>query len=166
MGVSLFKSKSLRIGERIMTILGKDGQKYTTVEACVEAYKKFDEWQAERELKESIEKNRLSKQKKEKADAIEAATKNVDIARAEYDKAREEAQSLIKEAREKGNKLLSEAGKKYRDAMNARYEALNAFNKEFGAYTTTYTGKEALDEYNRWTSIFNKMVSSMFDWAL
>ena len=150
---------SPKVKEQKMIITGKDGKTYPTVDACMEADEKFEKEQEEKALAETEKKNALSKHKKELADNIREAENKVSLALEEYEKVREDARKKVAEAQEEAKKMLKEVENKYSEASNERYEAIRNFNKEFGAYTTTYTGKQALEEYNR----FSKSMSRFFD---
>ncbi len=145
-----------------MQIIGKDGKQYSTVEECTKADEEFDKQQEQKALIETENKNAVSKKKKEMATAIQTAEDEVSAALTAYDKAKEETNKLIQEAKEKAKVILKEAEKKYDEAINKRYEAIKSFNEEFGAYTTTYTGKRALEEYDRATRKFNRWFDSFF----
>lgn len=147
-----------------MKIFGLDGKEYKTVEDCVAADKVFEEARKKAEAEEAEKKTLISKQKKEKADIIKAAEDEVALAQADYDKAREAAKEIINRAKEEARKLVTDASTKYKEATDKKYKAIADFNKEFGTYTTTYTGKEALDEYNRVMRSFNSIWDRFFDW--
>lgn len=145
-----------------MKIVGKDGKTYATVEECIAADEAFEESEAAKALEETNKKNELSKKKKEKADAIKAAEDALSLASAEYDRAREKARKLIEEAKVEARTIVNEAAKKFDAASDARYQAIREFNKEFGTYTVTYTGKDAVEEYNR----TSKLIDSFFNFLL
>ena len=145
-----------------MKIIGKDGKEYNTVEECSKADEEFDKQQEQKALIETEAKNALSKKKKEMATAIQDAEDEVSAALTAYDKAKEEANKLIAEAKEKAKTVLKEAETKYDEAINKRYEAIKDFNNEFGAYTTTYTGKRAREEYDRAMRKINRWFDSFF----
>ena len=69
---------------------------------------------------------------------------------------------MIEDAQAKAREHIKDAADKYRKASDERYKALSDFNKEFGTYTTTYTGQQALEEYNRMTRHFNDIFDSIF----
>ena len=138
-----------------MKIIGKDGKTYETVEECVKAEKAFDEAEEAKEKALAEKKNAVSTRKKEKAAAIQKAEDALNLASTELDKTREDAKKLVEEAQEKARAMIKEASAKYRVASEARYKAISDFNKEFGTYTTTYTGQKALEEYNRAVRHFN-----------
>lgn len=144
-----------------MVITGKDGKIYDTVDECLEADEKFEKEQEQKALAETEKKNALSKRKKELADNIRVAEDKVSLAFEEYEKVREEARKKIAEAQEEAKKMLKEAEEKYSDASSERYEAIRNFNKEFGTYTTTYTGKQALEEYNRISKSMNRFFNNI-----
>lgn len=149
-----------------MQIIGKDGKVYETVKACMEADKAFDEAQAKEKALAETKKSALSARKKEKAAAIQKAEEEVSLAQAELDKAKEEAKKIIEEAQDKARALIKASSDKYKEASEFKYRAIADFNKEFGTYTTTYTGKKALEEYNRvtkqWNDFLEVILSSWF----
>lgn len=145
-----------------MKIIGKDGKVYETVKECLKADEAYEEAQAAKEKAEVEKKNAISVRKKELADAVQAAEEGVATAQAELDEVREEARKLIDEAQLKARDMIKEATEKYREASGERYKAIQNFNKEFGTYTTTYTGQKALEEYNRWNKHFNDVFENLF----
>lgn len=145
-----------------MKIIGKDGKTYETVDECIKADEAFDKALIAKEKEESEKKISLSTRKKEKAAAIQAADDALALAQTELDKAREEGRKLIEDAQAEAKKLIKEAAGKVRVASDKKYEAISDFNKEFGTYTTTYTGQKALEEYNRMTRHFNDILDNIF----
>lgn len=145
-----------------MKIIGKDGKTYETVDECVKADKAFDEAEAAKEKALTEKKNAVSLRKKEKATAIQKAEDALNLASTELEKTREDARKLVEEAQEKAKNIIKEASAKYREASEARYKAISDFNKEFGTYTTTYTGQKALEEYNRAIRHFDDFFDSLF----
>ena len=146
-----------------MQIIGKDGKVYETVRACMEADKAFDEAQAKEKVLAETKKNALSARKKEKAAAIQKAEEGVSLAQAELDKAKEEAKKIIEEAQDKARAMIKASSDKYREASELKYKEIAEFNKEFGTYTTTYTGQKALEEYNRVTKQWNDFLKIMLN---
>lgn len=144
-----------------MTITGKDGKVYDTVAACEEADRKFEKEQEQKALVETEKKNALSKRKKELADNVQVAEDKVSLALEEYEKVREEARKKVATAQEEAKQMLKEAEEKYSEASNERYKAIQNFNEEFGVYTTTYTGKKALEEYNRVSRSMNRFFNNI-----
>ena len=105
----------------------------------------------------------LNASKKELAKKIEAATAEVDEANEVYEAAKEKAKAILEEAKSKANEILSAAKKKVREAEQKRYEAVSAFNKKFGPYTTTLTGDKAANEYNRTLKRINDSILNFWD---
>ena len=70
---------------------------------------------------------------------------------------------MVEEAQTKAKEHVKEAAENYRKASNERYKALSEFNKEFGTYTTTYTGQKALEEYNRAVRHFDDFFDNFFN---
>ena len=145
-----------------MKIIGKDSKVYETVEECMKADKAFDEAEAAKEKALTEKKNAVSLRKKEKATAIQKAEDALNLASTELDRTREDAKKLVEEAQEKARAMIKEASAKYRAASEERYKAISDFNKEFGTYTTTYTGQKALEEYNRAIRHFDDFFDSLF----
>lgn len=147
-----------------MKIYGLDGKEYNTVEECIKADEAYTKAKEEAEAKEAENKALVSKQKKEKADAIKAAEDDLALAQTAYDRAEEKAREVILKAKEEAKSIMSEASKTLKEASNKKYETIAAFNKDFGVYTAKYTGKEALEEYNRFVRNFNNIWNNLFSW--
>lgn len=146
-----------------MTITGKDGKVYNTVDECVAADKAFDEAQEKRALVETEKKNALSKQKKELADAITAADDQVTAALDKYEQAQTEARKIMAEARDRAQALLKVAKDEYDAAADEHWKAVKAFNDRFGTYTAVYTGNKAMQEYNRMARRMDDYIERVFN---
>ncbi|WP_300924651.1 hypothetical protein [uncultured Clostridium sp.] len=129
---------------------------FDTEEECIKAEKEYDKEQ--KRLQDEINKavadkkareEALNASKKELAKAIESAQAEVNEANNVYEAAKEKATSIINEAKKKAGEILSTAKVKVREAEQKKYEAISAFNRKFGPYTTTLTGTQAADEYNK-----------------
>ena len=145
-----------------MKIYGLDGKEYSTIDECLSADEAYTKAKEEAEKKENEKKSLISKQKKEKANLIRVAEIELDAAQANYDRAEEKAREILTSAKESARKLIADASKELKKAFNKKYETIANFNKEFGTYTTTYTGKEDLEEYNRLTRNFNNLWDSFW----
>ena len=145
-------------------------KQYNTPEECLEAEREYKKEQkrlsdeiaravAEKKAKEEA----LQASKKELAKHIEEATKEVDEATAIYDAAKEKATSILNEANKKANDILSAASVKVKEAEQKRYEAIAAFNKKFGPYTTTLTGAQAANAYKKSLKSINETFANIWN---
>ena len=66
-----------------------------------------------------------------------------------YDIAREKAAAIVEKANKEAEEILREAARNVEKATEARMNHIQAFNKEFGPYMTSYVGDKAVDEYNK-----------------
>ena len=87
--------------------------------------------------------------KKQLASEVEAAETKVNEAKANLELAKQKAQSISKAYLEEIDAIMEPAKQQLKDAQRARYEAIQKFNDTYGAYTTTYTGAKAADEFAR-----------------
>ncbi len=114
-------------------------------ESLNSAEAKYDEEQQE---KERIEKDKKA-EKKRLAKLIEDAEADIDKARDELVKVKEEAMTIVKATEATVNEMLKDAEDKITEAQERRYEAIKNFNEKFGTYTKTYTGDKAYNEFKR-----------------
>ena len=136
----------------------KTGKTYNTLEEAVEAEKEFDK---EQETK-SKKLTETSKRKKELSKAIEEANKKVAEANKAYDVAKEQAAQILEEAKLEIKETMEAAEKEVKEAQEDKFNAVRAFNKEFGTYTTTITGEQAAEEFEKAIKKFNSMFHNMF----
>lgn len=87
--------------------------------------------------------------KKQLASDVEAAEAKVQEAQANMELAKQKAQDLSKKYLEEIDAIMEPAKQMLKDAQKARYDAIQKFNDAYGAYTTTYTGARAADEFAR-----------------
>ena len=87
--------------------------------------------------------------KKQLASDVEAAEAKVREAQANMELAKQKAQDLSKKYLEEIDAIMEPAKQMLKDAQKARYDAIQKFNDAYGAYTTTYTGARAADEFAR-----------------
>lgn len=143
---------------------------YNTEDECLNAEASFKKEQkriqdeiakavAEKKAKEEA----IQANKKELAKSIEEATKEVEEATSIYNAAKEKAKGILNEANKKANAILEAASDKVKEAEHKRYEAISAFNKKFGPYTTTLTGTKAADEYNKTIKAMNESISNFWN---
>ena len=114
----------------------------------------------EKKLQEST---KVSNRKKELAKNVQDADDKVIAARNAYDIALQDIEKLSKEYTKKCDSIMDEAKKALNDAEREKYEAVLAFNKEFGPYTTTYTGEKASEQFNRISKQLERSCSKLFN---
>lgn len=143
---------------------------YNTEDECLKAEHSYKKEQ--KRIQDEIEKAVAEKKakdeaiqasKKELAKAIEEAKAEVDEATAVYDAAKEKAKEILNDANKKINSLLEAAKDKVKTAEQKKYEAIAAFNKKFGPYTTKLTGTEAANEYNKTIKIINDSIHDFWN---
>ena len=113
---------------------------------------------AEQKAKEDA----ITSRKKELAKAVEVADNELDAAYEAY----EEAKKTCDEMREETKRLIAEimepATQIVKTAQAKRLEAIQNFNKEFGAFRTTYTGDRAQKEFERSLVNFDTLFKQLF----
>lgn len=139
-----------------MKFISEDGKEYASVKECIEADKKFKEVQKKAEEEKKAEENKLQEEKtaliakkKEKSKAIEDATDKLEEKQKLYQVAKKKAEQIIRDANKEAENVLKEAAKEVEKASEERMNAVISFNKDFGPYRTTLTGKDAAEEFNR-----------------
>ena len=158
-----------------MIILGKDGKEYPNVKACIQADAEYDEKIAKEKAQEEAKKRaeeaaiverkaEISKRKKELSNAIEKAEGNLKIARTEYNNAKERAEKIMAAARKEAQLIINDAKDFLKSASTEKINAISAFNKEFGPFTTVLTGEDAQEEYNRLQNIMEENLKRFFKW--
>ena len=110
------------------------GKTYNTADECIEAEKAFAET-----------KKTESQRKKELCAKIDEAEKLISEAHEKDKVVREEVRKEFEALKAK----LQESRKAIDDAELKKYEAVSEFVKEFGPYKKTFTGEEAIKEYNK-----------------
>lgn len=145
-----------------MKIVGNDGKTYDSVEACLQAEKELEAAQARKEQEEAEKKSAISARKKELATCVKEAEDKLAAAQTDLEEAREAARKIVEEAQAKAKDIVRVAADAYKEASTARYQAIREFNKEFGTYTTTYTGQKALEEYRRTLNHFDDLFNNIF----
>lgn len=139
---------------------------FDSEEDCLKAERNYQSEQKkiEEKLQKALQEKKakdeeLALSKKELATKIEEASAKVEEANNVYDAAKEKATAILNKAKEEAAGILDVAKNKVREAEKARYEALSAFNKKFGPYTTTLTGEKAAKEYSKAVRRFNDVFS-------
>ena len=129
---------------------------FDSEEECKNKEAEFD---AEQERKKKAASEYASS-KKAAAKKVTDATTLVDEAYQKYEQAREQADAIMAEAREKIHSILGPAKEAITKAEHAKYLAIAEFNEKYGAFTTTYTGKRAYDEFKRMTDRINEVFTT------
>ena len=111
-----------------MKILGKDGKEYSTVEECKAAELEFDKQQEEKQKAEDAKKLVISKERKELATKIDAASDAYFTALKSYDEAKAKARKLVDDANVEASKILDEAKKKVNEAASEKRNAVIEYN--------------------------------------
>lgn len=117
---------------------------YSSPEACMEAEKNYKKEQADLEAKKSAS----TKRKKELAKSIEDADSKLTEANELYEVARQKAAEILDKSNKEAKQILDDAQDLVKQAQKNKLDAILNFNKEFGTYTTTYTGERAASEFN------------------
>lgn len=100
--------------------------------------------------------------KKQLASEVEAAEVKVNEAKANLELAKQRAQEISKKYLEEIDSIMEPAKQQLKDAQRARYNAIQRFNDTYGAYTTTYTGSKAADEFARAVADISTFFPSLF----
>lgn len=111
--------------------------------------KKKEEERKTQEEKAKEEKALISKQKKECADKIAKAEEELRIAQENYKVAQDKAAQILEESNKQVTDLLNTAQEEIKKAQRAKRDAIVEFSNKFGAYTKSYTGEKAIEEFNK-----------------
>lgn len=126
---------------------------YNSEKECLEAEKQY----ALKSNEESKKQTQLSIRKKQLAKAIEEADEKVTQANKEYEIAKAEAKKVAEEADKKIDEIFTNAENKIKEAESSKFKLIQKWNEEFGTYNKTYTGKKALEEYEKAINRFNNL---------
>lgn len=136
-------------------------QTYDSPEECLKAEKNY---KAEQKKKADAEATRLaniSKEKKELARLVEDADARLTEANKLYEVAQNKAAEILEKSNKEVRDILDAAKKEVKAAEQAKLDAILAFNKKFGTYTTTYTGEKAAEEFNRSMNRFDNIFGNL-----
>jgi len=122
-------------------------------ESCMKAESDYEKEQEQLKLA----KVETSKKKKELANKIEKAESELASAYEDLDNAYRQAKEILNKAKEESDKVVKDAKTKVYTKQDERIKAITDFNKEFGAYTTTYNGERALEELKRFNNLYSTM---------
>ena len=115
---------------------------------CKAAEQKFLKEKQQEAREKQLQKNAVSKEKKELAAKVEQADKALAEANERAKLAREKANEVLDEANKQISKILNDAREEVRLAEKARMDAIVEFTDKFGTYTASYSGAEAIKAYN------------------
>lgn len=115
---------------------------------------------AEETARQKKESAKVTKAKYAKA--VKDAETQVEIAHTSYDKAISKVQELQKEYDQKVKEIMDPAVDQLVKAQKDRADAITKFNDKYGTYTTTYTGNEALKEFDKFVDRFTKLFDNRF----
>ena len=118
---------------------------FDTEKECLQAEKEFKRQQ----IKENATKSAISADKKFMAGKIEEANIKLKEANENYKLARNKAAEILEKSNKEVELILDEAKEVVRKAEQTKLEAVRAFNEKYGAYTTTVTGEQATEEFNK-----------------
>ena len=144
---------------------------FNTEKDCLRAEKEFETQKKKDSInqtedkdcyKNKEEKSLISREKRELADKITQAEKQLDEANKAYSVAQDKAAEIIEKTNKEVRQILEEAKNKVTEAERVRRDALLDFNTKFGPYTTHYTGQRAIDEFNKAVDRFNEPVYDLF----
>lgn len=134
---------------------------YNSPEACLEAEKNYKAQQ--QKMQDDLKRTsaNISKEKKELSKAIEVADNKLTEANKLYEAAQHKAAEILEKSNKEVKEILDAAKKEVKAAEQAKLDAVLAFNKKYGPYTTTLTGTQAAEEFNRNIKRFDNMFESL-----
>ena len=137
------------------------GKTYPSVEECLKAEQAYQAEQ--KKIKDELTKrqNEVSKEKKELSKAIELAEQEVSEANKLYEVAKTKAAEILEKSNKEVEDILKVARDSVKKAEQKRLDAVMAFNKKFGTYTTTVTGEKAAEEFNKSVSRLNNVFADI-----
>jgi len=134
---------------------------YDSPEACLEAEKNYKAQQQKIEADLKRTSSAISKEKRELSKAIEDADNKLTEANKLYEAAQHKAAEILEKSNKEVKEILDTAKKEVKAAEQAKLDAVLAFNKKYGPYTTTLTGSQAAEEFNRNIKRFDNMFESL-----
>ena len=132
------------------------GKSFNTEKECLDAEASFA-------IKNNATKSAARQEKKASADKVEQANIKLKQANEAYKVAQNKAAEILEKSNKEVREILDKAKDVVRQAEKERLDAIKDFNKKYGAYTTTLTGEEAEQEFNRVLDKFRKTFNP-FDW--
>ena len=108
-----------------------------------------------------------TKRKKELAKQIEEAEQKLKEANNAYELASKNAAEILEKSNAEVKAILDIAKRSVKEAEKRRLEAILKFNEEFGTYSKTISGDEAIAEFNRLQNRFESTIAKFlreFNW--
>ena len=135
---------------------------YDSTEQLTEEETAYLKKKADAEAKKAAKNEQPANLKKELAKAIEDADAELDDAYEAYKEAKQTCNEMWEETRKLVADIMQPATQIVKTAQAKRLEAIQNFNKEFGAFRTTYTGDKAQKEFERCLSDFDSLFKQLF----
>ena len=139
------------------------GKTYDSAEECTKADEAYEQEKKAKEEQKAKEQALISKEKKELADAVDAANKKIEDAYTGLEEAKKKAREILENSYKEAERIISEAKKPVTEAEKEKRDAMIAYNKKYGTYQRVYTGEEAEKEFARINKYFNDSIRSLFD---
>ena len=108
----------------------------------------------------AAEEKKITKAKLAKL--IEDADKELEAAYKELETAETKVKELQKEYDLKVDELMDPVLAKIKECNKNRASAIKEFNDRFGAYTTTYTGNKALNEFIKFENVVKNFFKRLY----
>lgn len=115
---------------------------------------------AEETQKQKDEEKKITKAKLAKE--VDTAIANLDEAKKLYADAIEKVNELQKEYDKKVDEIMNPARKNLEDKAKERALAIQKFNSNFGPYTTTYVGNDAIKEFEELKNRVGKILDRFY----
>lgn len=132
------------------------GKEYISEKECLKAEAEYKKEQEIKAKEEAERVSNISKKKKELAKEIELAEEKIKEANKDYNLAKERAKKIAEEADKQIDEIFSTAEEKIKEAEEHKLNCIQKWNKEFGTYNKIYTGKQALEEYEKAIARFER----------
>ena len=133
---------------------------FDDVESLEKAEKDFEE----AEKKKAVEVDEKAKTRKELAKKVEEAELSVSSAYDKLEQVKKECAKILDESNKQVSDMLDAAYDIIKKAEEAKCEAINKYNEECGTYTKYYTGRKAVEEFNKAIRQFDTFFNRMFRW--
>lgn len=116
--------------------------------------------EAEAKAKELAEKSKSTKAAMAKA--VEEADLQLELAYKELEQAKKHVEELQKMYDAEVDSVMNPIMETIKKRLADRQKAIQAFNQKFGAYTTTYSGNKAVDEFLKTSNILDSLWKSFY----
>lgn len=115
---------------------------------------------AEETARKQAEETKITKAKLAKN--IEEAKAAVDDAYIQFDEAKAKVEELQKEYDAKVNEIMDPVRSNLQKCVAAKRDAIQEFNKNYGAYTTVYKGNDAINEWIKTAKSIDKIFNRLW----